>query len=144
MNKEMAMDIFEAMRGLGYDVRRISETPTGFYLETTKRTLDPDFDTEIDKFVEENIEATEKDGDFVTSGDLYLRFMESLPGSDGWLEYAAKGLTPKQFVQLLRRDYLELKNYGKKRIDGKVVSAFFGIKLKSPEGAPSGDNETAI
>jgi hypothetical protein len=143
MNKEMAMDIFEAMRGLGYDVRRIGETPTGFYLETTKRTLDPDFDTEIDKFVEENIEATGNDGDFVTSGDLYLRFMESLPDSAGWLKYAARGLTPKRFVYLLRRDYLELKDYRKKRIDGKIVTVFLGIKLTSPEGAPSGDNETA-
>ncbi|MDR0835269.1 MAG: hypothetical protein LBN11_01640, partial [Tannerella sp.] len=61
--------------------------------------------------------------------DLYQRFLKYYDISE---EDAEKEALPrKKFTFLLRRDYLEMKNYKKKRFqDNKILPCFFNIRLK--------------
>jgi phage/plasmid-associated DNA primase len=85
--------------------------------------------TDLDKFFNDNIETGLPTSSFEKAEDLYKRFLEYYNVSEEDAEREA--LPRKKFTYLLRRDYLEMKHYKQKRLDGKPVACFFGIKLKA-------------
>jgi phage/plasmid-associated DNA primase len=84
--------------------------------------------TDLDKFFNDNIETGLPTSSFEKAEDLYKRFLEYYNVTEEDAEREA--LPRKKFTFLLRRDYLEMKNYKQKKIDGKPIACFFGIKLK--------------
>jgi phage/plasmid-associated DNA primase len=103
--------------------------------------------TDLDKFVSDNIEFGLSGEHFEKVEDLYNRFLLYYDISE---EDAEKEALPrKKFTYLLRRDFLEMKNYKKKKFGDKALPCFFNIKLKpwdenSERPAPQGffDTET--
>lgn len=84
--------------------------------------------TDLDKFVSDNIEFGLSGDNYEKVEDLYNRFLLYY---DIAPEDAEKEALPrKKFTYLLRRDFLEMKNYKQKKIGGKPIACFFGIKLK--------------
>jgi phage/plasmid-associated DNA primase len=84
--------------------------------------------TDLDKFVNENIEFGLGGEYFEKVEDLYNRFLKYYDISE---EDAEKETLPrKKFTYLLRRDYLEMKNYKPRRFGDKILPCFFNIKLK--------------
>jgi phage/plasmid-associated DNA primase len=97
--------------------------------------------TDLDKFVNDNIELGLGGEFFEKTEDLYNRFLIYYDISTEDAEKEA--LSCKKFTFLLRRDYLEMKNYKRKRLGDKIVYCFFNIRLKpfDPDAdmaAPSG------
>jgi phage/plasmid-associated DNA primase len=88
--------------------------------------------TDLDKFFNDNIETGLPTSSYEKVEDLYRRFLEYYNVAEEEAEREA--LPRKKFTYLLRRDYLEMKNYKQKKIDGKPVACFFGIKLKPLPG----------
>jgi hypothetical protein len=84
--------------------------------------------TDLDKFFNENIETGLSTSCYEKVEDLYKRFLEYYGVAEEDAEREA--LPRKKFTYLLRRDYLEMKHYKQKKIDGKPIACFFGIKLK--------------
>jgi phage/plasmid-associated DNA primase len=83
--------------------------------------------TDLDKFVNENIEFGLGGEYFEKAEDLYNRFLAYYDISE---EEAKDSLSRKKFTFLLKRDFLEMKNFKKHRIGDKVLSCFFNIRLK--------------
>jgi phage/plasmid-associated DNA primase len=88
--------------------------------------------SDLDKFVNDNIEFGLGGEYFETTEDLYKRFLKYYDISEDSAEKDA--LPRKKFTYLLRRDYLEMKNYKQKKVKkfGKEtpVPCFFNIRLK--------------
>ena len=59
---------------------------------------------------------------------VYDRFLEYYNVAEADAEREA--LPRNKFTNLIKRDYLEMTNYKQKKIAGKPVYCFFGIKLK--------------
>lgn len=80
---------------------------------------------DLDTFVNDNIEFGFEDKCFEKVDVLYNRFLAyfDIPQRDA-------PLSLKRFIYLLRRDYLEMKSYKKKRFGDKVLPCFFNIRLK--------------
>jgi hypothetical protein len=94
--------------------------------------------TDLDKFFNDNIETGLSTDHYEKVEDLYKRFLEYYNVAEEDAEREA--LPRKKFTYLLRRDYLEMKNYKQKKLEGKPVACFFGIKLKAlaePEERPT-------
>jgi phage/plasmid-associated DNA primase len=85
--------------------------------------------SDLDKFVNDNIEFGLGGEHFEKVEDLYQRFLKYYDLSE---ESAEKESLPrKKFTYLLRHNYLEMKNYKKKRFpDNKILPCFFNIRLK--------------
>jgi hypothetical protein len=84
--------------------------------------------TDLDKFFNANIETGLPTSCYEKVEDLYKRFLEYYNVAEEDAEREA--LPRRKFTYLLRRDYLEMKHYKQKKIDGKPIACFFGIKLK--------------
>lgn len=94
-----------------------------------KKSYIKEMETDLDKFVEDNIEIDMTGNFFETIQDVYDRYLKYFELTDADKEK----LSRNKFVRYLKHDYMEIDNRQKK-IDGKPVLCFFNVKLKPWEG----------
>jgi hypothetical protein len=82
-------------------------------------------ETDLDKFVNDNIDIDMSGTAFETVQTVYERYLQyyNLASDD------KEALTRNKFVRFLKHDYMEI-NYKQKKINGEPVLCFFNIKLK--------------
>jgi phage/plasmid-associated DNA primase len=85
--------------------------------------------TELDNFVEDNIDIDMSGSAFEIVQNVYDRYLKyyDLKSDD------KDALTRNKFVRYLRHDYMEI-NYKQKKINGEPVLCFFNIRLKPDIG----------
>lgn len=86
-------------------------------------------ETDLDKFVNANIEFDLSGTTFEKVQDVYERYLHyyNLSSED------KETLTRNKFVRFLKHDYLEI-NYKQKKIEGNPELCFFNVRLKPLEG----------
>ena len=105
-------------------------------------------ETDLDKFVNDNLEFDMSGSAFEKVQTVYERYLTyyNLSADD------KEALTRNKFVRYLKHDYLEI-NYKQKKIDGNPELCFFNIRLKPFEGkteqpalkdSSKNDNRTGI
>jgi phage/plasmid-associated DNA primase len=82
-------------------------------------------ETDLDKFVNDNIDIDMSGTAYETVQTVYERYLQyyNLAADD------KEALTRNKFVRFLKHDYREI-NYKQKKINGEPVLCFFNIKLK--------------
>lgn len=86
-------------------------------------------ETDLDKFVNDNIEFDMSGTAFEKVQTVYERYLD-------YYNFSAddkEALTRNKFVRFLKHDYLEI-NYKQKKIDGNPELCFFNVRLKPYEG----------
>ena len=105
-------------------------------------------ETDLDKFVNDNLEFDMSGSTFEKVQTVYERYLAyyNLSADD------KEALTRNKFVRYLKHDYLEI-NYKQKKIDGNPELCFFNVRLKPFEGkieqpalkdSSKNDNSTGI
>jgi P4 family phage/plasmid primase-like protien len=82
-------------------------------------------ETDLDKFVNDNIDIDMSGSAFETVQAVYDRYLQyyNLSADD------KEALSRNRFVRYLKHDYMEI-NYKQKKINGEPVLCFFNVKLK--------------
>ena len=88
-----------------------------------------DQETDLDKFVNDNLEFDMSGTAFEKVQTVYERYLDYYNFSTDDKE----ALTRNKFVRFLKHDYLEI-NYKQKKIDGNPELCFFNVRLKPYEG----------
>ena len=90
-----------------------------------------ELDTDLDRFVKDNIEFIMEDNAYETTQSVYERYLKYYKFNP---EDAGKeALTRQKFTRYLKRDYKQIVQKQKK-INGEPILCFFNIKLKADTG----------
>jgi phage/plasmid-associated DNA primase len=88
-----------------------------------------EMETDLDKFVDANIDIDMSGNCFETVQAVYERYLKYFEYQSGDKE----ALSRNKFVRYLKHDYMEI-DYRQKKINGEPVLCFFNVKLKPWEG----------
>ena len=99
-----------------------------------------EMETDLDKFVDANVDIDMSGNCFETVQAVYDRYLKYFEYQSGDKE----ALSRNKFVRYLKHDYMEI-DYRQKKINGEPILCFFNVKLKPWEGKteqpslPAGD-----
>jgi phage/plasmid-associated DNA primase len=88
-----------------------------------------EMETDLDKFVDENIDIDMSGNCFETVQNVYERYLKYFEFATGDKE----ALSRNKFVRYLKHDYMEI-DYRQKKINGEPILCFFNVKLKTWTG----------
>jgi hypothetical protein len=99
-------------------------------------------ETDLDKFVNDNLEIDMSGNVFEKVQDVYDRYLQ-------YYNFKAddkEALTRNKFVRYIRNDWMEI-NYKQKKINGEPILCFFNVRLKpysgkTEEPAPKDDDKS--
>jgi phage/plasmid-associated DNA primase len=94
-----------------------------------KQNYVKEMETDLDKFVNDNLEIDMSGDAFEKVQDVYDRYLQyyDLKTED------KEALTRNKFVRYIKHDWMEI-NYKQKKINGEPVLCFFNIRLKTWSG----------
>jgi phage/plasmid-associated DNA primase/5S rRNA maturation endonuclease (ribonuclease M5) len=94
-----------------------------------KQNYIKDMETDLDKFVNENLDIVMAGNAYEDINDVYNRYLQYYN-----LNPEAKDtISRNKFVRFLRQDWIEI-GYGQKKIKGEQVYVFLNVKLKNNGG----------